>query len=490
MFLKLLEKLGRKKLILDRGPSHLKHIEQHEMIGRLPAAAVGDAEGLVQVEMAHIGADLGRTLAVRRGGSQGHAGGLAHGLVAVEQLTTHDADGQAGPRLEHGLALGELPQEFLARHVGTGQSVFALAGGSIGLGQGDHCEAPTLGVAFLDDADEFCANAVVETLTSIVFGRTNLAQGQGGAHEDLAVLLAVPPHGLDQEFGHLALVGSVGAGQKACHGGGGVGAHEPVPRGIVFTLLGRIVVVQQEVKLPLPAEHVFVVGAGLFLTFQGGVHVGLQGRQPQGGHGRHLDVPAREVRRSENVHQGLGDVLPQLVVAGPIAEQAHAVAGVGSGADGDFGLADETARGRVVGSQLEQDLEGLVVGQDAQGHGGRLGHTLVAVFQELPDDAFELGLVRAGHVADLGQGDQRGVEDVVGTFVGQGILESRNHRIADHLLRGAQAVLGLILLAVAQEEVVRTGDGLAAVDPGFEVQVGLTVEAPPEVPEGQVGAGR
>jgi len=35
MFLKLLEKLGRKKLILDRGPSHLKHNEAKPWMNRL-----------------------------------------------------------------------------------------------------------------------------------------------------------------------------------------------------------------------------------------------------------------------------------------------------------------------------------------------------------------------------------------------------------------------------------------------------------------------
>src|SRR6185503_14269612 len=53
---------------------------------------------------------------------------------------------------------------------------------------------------------------------------------------------------------------------------------------------------------------------------------------------------------------------------------------------------------------------------------------------------------------------------------------------------GAQAVLGLGLVVLAEEPAVGAGDRAALMDRSLEVEVGLLVELPPEAPGREVGS--
>ena len=94
-----------------------------------------------------------------------------------------------------------------------------------------------------------------------------------------------------------------------------------------------------------------------------------------------------------------------------------------------------------------------------------------------------LGLI--AHVY-LGEGDEACCHHVVVGLSFKGSHQGRDDLFPDGLFGGLEAVLGVGLLAMAKEEVIGTRKAAYVMDLGLEVQVGIPVEAPPELPDGEV----
>ena len=441
------------------------------------------------------GTRLRGTLVVLRGGTEGQESGRIRRLAFFEERAPLHAEGQSGPGLERGLATRHLLEELTARLGHTGEGIVALAGTAARLREGDQRETLDLLLAFLGQTDQLGADRRVDVVLAGI-GVADHAEGNGTALLDLALLLGVAVAALEDDLGDLLLdvlqTGDIVARlQQARHRDRGVGPHEPVAGPGVRTLLARVEVVDQEGQLGLARRHVHAVAVIDALGRRRRVVDHVDRGQAQGGHGRDLDVARGEFLLGEQVHQVLGDVLAQGVVARAVADQAQAVRREGARAVGDFVGLDELAALGHVAREVHERLDRTLVGEDAEGQGRGLRDFLHAVVQEPVEDLHELRVAAlVGPVTDLGEGDHRAREDVVVLLGLEGLDQGRDDASTDERLVGTLRVLGLGLLALAEEERVTSRLDRIAPDARLDVEVRLLVEAPPELPQGEVGAAR